>query len=58
MPGGMFPAEGMNMFVLSVTAIGNDFYAQAGGATIVGTIRSKWTAMKMNMAGMQPPPAG
>ena len=50
MPGGIFPGDA-EMFILSVTAVGNDFYAQENGKTVVGKIRSQWTAMKMaNMA--------
>jgi hypothetical protein len=53
MPGGMFPAN-LTSFTLAVTAVGNDFYSQENGVTIVGTIRAKWTAMKMG--GMGAPP--
>jgi hypothetical protein len=41
------------MFRLSVMAVGNDFYSQEGGITVVGTIRSEWTAGAMRgMPGM------
>ncbi|NLO72504.1 MAG: hypothetical protein GX100_00160 [candidate division WS1 bacterium] len=52
-PGGLFPANAQ-MFMLDVIAVGNDFYSQAEGATVVGKIRSKWTGMKMSGMGMLP----
>lgn len=45
-PGGIFPGDA-SMFVLTVTAVGNDFYSQENGKVVVGKIRSQWTAMKM-----------
>jgi hypothetical protein len=48
-PAGMFPE--FDMFTLRVEAIGNDFYSNAG-PTVFGTIRSEWTANKMNFGAM------
>lgn len=49
-PAGMFTTD-YNMLTVRVEAIGNDFYSPAN-PTVYGTIRSEWSAMKMNMAGM------
>ena len=48
-PADVFPAE-PSMFMLTVTAVGNDFYSNAGGIVVYGKIRSEWMGMKM--AGM------
>ncbi len=45
-PAGIFP-EKPGMFMLDVMAIGNDFYDQARGVTLVGKIRAKWSGMTM-----------
>lgn len=45
-PAGIFP-EKPDMFMLDVMAIGNDFYDQARGVTLVGKIRAKWSGMTM-----------
>jgi hypothetical protein len=52
-PPGVFTEEPF-MFVLTVTAVGNDFYSDAGGITVRGRIRAKWTSMKMGMMPMMP----
>lgn len=46
-PAGMFTEE-YDMMMIKAEAIGNDFYS-AAGPTVYGTIRSEWSAMKMNM---------
>jgi hypothetical protein len=51
-PAGIFPAE-PSMFTLTVTAVGNDFYANTDGLVVYGKIRSEWVGMKMpGAAGM------
>jgi len=52
-PPSVFPAE-LSTFILTVTAVGNDFYSTADGITVRGKIRSEWTGMKM--AGMPATP--
>lgn len=49
-PAEIFPAES-TMFTLTVTAIGNDFYANTDGLVVYGKIRSEWMGMKMPGAG-------
>lgn len=49
-PAGMFTTD-YNMLTVRVEAIGNDFYSPAN-PIVHGTIRSEWTAMKMNMGNM------
>jgi hypothetical protein len=48
-PAGIFSDE--DMLMLTVTAVGNDFYSRADGITVRGRIRSEWTAMKMGGMG-------
>jgi hypothetical protein len=48
-PAGIF--KGVSMLTLRVQAIGNDFYSNEGGRTVIGTIRSEWRAMSMVEAG-------
>jgi hypothetical protein len=47
-PAGIFP-EDLDMFTLTVTAIGNDFYNKTDTLVTRGFIRAEWSAMKMNM---------
>jgi hypothetical protein len=53
-PPGIFPAD-LGTFILTVTAVGNDFYSTADGIIVRGKIRSEWTGMKT--AGMPAMPA-
>lgn len=48
-PAGMFGEY--DFLTVRVEGVGNDFYSNAG-PTVFGTIRSEWTATKMNMAAM------
>lgn len=51
-PAGIF--RGIDTFVLTVTAVGNDYFDRTVGLTVVGKIRSKWTCVKSKeMEGMQ-----
>ncbi|HEY3398499.1 MAG TPA: hypothetical protein VGM19_12660 [Armatimonadota bacterium] len=50
-PPNVFPTD-VPMLTVNVVAVGADFYNQAGTTTVVGKIRSRWTGMKMSMAGM------
>jgi hypothetical protein len=59
-PPGIFPPT-PDMFTLNVIAVGNDFFDNHGGITMVGKIRAKWNGMKMKMQGnpgMPPQGAG
>ncbi len=38
-----------SMFILTVTAVGNDFYSVEDGITVRGKIRAEWQGMKMAM---------
>ncbi|MCE5217954.1 hypothetical protein LLH03_13100 [bacterium] len=50
---------GKGMFMLDVTAVGNDFYGTTGGIVVRGRIRSVWNATKMTgMPGMGGPGMG
>jgi hypothetical protein len=54
-PAGIF-APDKGTFNLQVIAVGQDYYDNQGGSTVVGKIRSTWQAMKMaGMGGMGMP---